>query len=59
MPTVGVELSDVHAQTINIRDVKVGPTAEELVAALEARGDFLAPNWLASNAGQSLALLNA
>jgi len=38
MAQTGVELRDVHAHTITISDVKVGPTAEELVAALEARG---------------------
>ena len=38
MSNIGVELSDVKARTISIRDVKVGLTAEELVAALDARG---------------------
>jgi len=38
MSTIGVGLSNVRANTINIRDVKVGYTTEELVAALEARG---------------------
>src|SRR6516164_9804654 len=35
---IGVELSGVHAKNINIRDVKVGYTAEELIAALEKSG---------------------
>src|SRR5271165_1543094 len=38
MPNTGVELTGVHAQTINIHDITVGTTAEEVVAALEARG---------------------
>src|SRR5437868_4288859 len=42
MSTIGVEFSDVRAQTIIIRDVNVGPTAEELVAALEAKGLLVA-----------------
>jgi hypothetical protein len=41
MSNIGVELSDVKARTISIRDVKVGLTAEELVAALDARGLLL------------------
>jgi hypothetical protein len=38
----GVDLNNVHARTIIIRDVKVGATPEELVAALDARGLLLA-----------------
>jgi hypothetical protein len=38
MSNTGVQLTDVQAQTINISDVSVGPTAEQLVAALDARG---------------------
>lgn len=38
MSNIGVGLTDVHAQTINISDVRVGRTAEQLVAALDARG---------------------
>jgi hypothetical protein len=38
MSNIGVGLTDVQAQTININDVRVGPTAEQLVAVLEAKG---------------------
>ena len=38
MVNIGVELKGVSARTITISDVKVGATAEQLVAALEARG---------------------
>jgi hypothetical protein len=38
MSNIGVGLRDAHAETINIREVKVGLIAEELVAALESRG---------------------
>ena len=38
MTTTGVELRDVQAETINIHDVTVGVTEDELVAALERRG---------------------
>jgi hypothetical protein len=38
MSNIGVGLTDVHAQTINISDVRVGLTAEQLVAVLESRG---------------------
>jgi tetratricopeptide (TPR) repeat protein len=38
MSNTGVQLTGVHAQTISIQDVKVGSTAEELVAALESKG---------------------
>src|ERR1700730_18845170 len=42
MSNIGVELTDVHAQTITIRGVKVGFTIEELVATLEAKGLLVA-----------------
>src|SRR6266446_4871975 len=42
MRNIGVELNDVHAQEITISDVKVGLTAEELVAALDERGALTA-----------------
>ena len=38
MSNIGVGLTGVQAQTINISDVRVGPTAEQLVAVLESRG---------------------
>ena len=38
MANTGVELRDVQAGTISIHGVTVGPTPEELVIAMEARG---------------------
>jgi ribosomal protein S7 len=42
MSNIGASLTDVYAQTINIHDITVGATAEEVVAALGARGGLLA-----------------
>ncbi|WP_336490675.1 tetratricopeptide repeat protein [Methylobacterium nigriterrae] len=38
MSSIGVQLDNVHARDINISGVTVGPSPEQLVAVLEARG---------------------